>query len=261
MIFSIQRFVEDYFHRRNLNDVDQYAVKIANRYARFRAGESEIAFLNRMRRLQTVFYKNNVGAARNAVEGDILNRLDYKFRKGTLGAADASFEAGVGVERTRLRRMRRRSIRAILETFRRATEARSVDALWTSRTAGKLRSRPEKLAQALLSLHVLGVLSNGSGKLFRELASGVGFADVVVMLGRVAHLIEIKILRSGFTGPAQLESYMVNENRREGWLVIFDARKTSRKSPLPEVISRPGGTIKVIVIDINPVVPSRRKDK
>jgi Holliday junction resolvase len=260
MIFSIQNYLEDYFHRRNLRDLDQYAVKIANRYARRRKSESESAFLNGMRRLQTTFYKNNSSLNRNAVERDILNRLDYKFQKGNPGAIDQLFGAGLALERTRLRRMQRRTIGAILQSFRRATQARTIDALWSSRQAGQLRSRPEKIAQALFTQFLLGVLSNKGGQVFRELASGVGFVDVIVMLGSVPHLVELKILRGPFTGPAQLESYMVDENRREGWLVVFDARQTSRKSPLPKVISRPGGNIKIVVIEINPVAPSRRKD-
>ncbi len=107
----------------------------------------------------------------------------------------------------------------------------------------------------------MGVLSNGRGQLLREIASGVGFVDVVVRLGSVPHLVEVKILRGPFTGPAQLESYMVVENRREGWLVVFDARKPARKSLVPEVVRRPAGRVRVVVIDVNPTIPSRRKDE
>jgi len=30
MIFSVQRFLEDHFERRGLEDVDQYAIQVAN---------------------------------------------------------------------------------------------------------------------------------------------------------------------------------------------------------------------------------------
>ena len=52
----------------------------------------------------------------------------------------------------------------------------------------------------------------------------------MIMLATVKHLVEMKVLRGKFTGPAQLASYMVDEDRREGWLVILDARKPSLKS-------------------------------
>jgi len=39
--------------------------------------------------------------------------------------------------------------------------------------------------------------------------------------------------------------------------VFFDARKTNAKRPLPGTIHGPSGTIRTIVIDINPVAPSR----
>lgn len=32
MIFSVQHFIEDYFHRRGLTDLDQFAVRLANAY-------------------------------------------------------------------------------------------------------------------------------------------------------------------------------------------------------------------------------------
>lgn len=57
---------------------------------------------------------------------------------------------------------------------------------------------------------------------------------------------------------AQLETYMKTEKRSEGWLVVFDARK-NKKSTLPSSVKRPTGLVRLVVIDVNPVVPSRRK--
>lgn len=81
MIFSIQRYLEDYFERKNLSDVDQYAVKLAHFYVRRRKAEPEAEFLKGMHRLQTAFYRNNAGLARPSVEREILRRLDAKFQK------------------------------------------------------------------------------------------------------------------------------------------------------------------------------------
>jgi hypothetical protein len=81
MIFSVQHFLEDYFAQRNCLDVDQYAVKLANLYARKRQSSKDEELLESMRRMQTVFYRNNLQIDRRSVERDILKRLDRKFKK------------------------------------------------------------------------------------------------------------------------------------------------------------------------------------
>jgi len=79
MIFSIQRFLEDYFERRSLRDVDQFAVSIANLYDNRRAQTSDTEFLRAMRRLRTVFYKNNSSLTRVDFERHLLKLLDDSF--------------------------------------------------------------------------------------------------------------------------------------------------------------------------------------
>ena len=72
------------------------------------------------------------------------------------------------------------------------------------------------------------------------------------------HVIELKILRSpGLPGVAQLSAYMAHKKRGEGWLVFFDARKPTAKRPLPKTIKRPNGIIRTVVVDINPLPPSK----
>lgn len=256
MIFVVQHYLEDYFNRRNLTDPDQYAVKLANLYGRRRSACQAAEFLKAMQRIQTVFYRSNAELNRSRVERELLIRLDAKFQK-HLGQNDLTFPGDVTRERTRLRKLPKRSIRAILFAFKDATESRAVDTIWKSRSAGQLRKRPEKVAQGMLSQFVMGVLSNGSGELLREVASGVGFVDVSIRLSSVAHLVEIKILRRKFTGVAQMERYMKTEKRGEGWLVVFDVRK--QKDDLPNRIRRPAGIVHLVVIDVNPVIPSRLK--
>jgi hypothetical protein len=185
--------------------------------------------------------------------------LDSKFKGKTAELKYLFSRPEAQAERAALRKMPRRSIAVILQTFQRGTGARNIDMFWESRKAGKLRPRPEKIAQALLTEFVLGALSNGQGKIFREVASGIGFVDLAVMLSTTVHLVELKIQRGQFTGPAQLENYMVNEGRKSGWLVVFDVRSPSKKTPVPKVVEVASGTIRVIVIDINPVPPSRKR--
>jgi hypothetical protein len=157
-----------------------------------------------------------------------------------------------------IQRLPRLSIRRILEEFRHATESRSVDTIWECRAAGRLRRKPEKVAQGLLAQFIMGVLSKRRGELTRELVSGTGFVDIVVRLGTVSHLVELKILRGKLEGPAQLEAYMRTERRQEGWLV-FDSRKPEKKTALPSLQKTKAGVVHIIAVDIDPVAPSRQK--
>lgn len=251
--------MEDYLQRRGLSDGDQYAVRVANLYASRRKIGRDKDFLNMLRRLRTSLFRNNRGLNRGDVERQILAALNSRFKGKTAELMGLFARPEAQSERAALRKMPRRSIGAILRGFQRATRARIVDPFWKSRAAGKLRLRPEKIAQSILTAFILGVLTNGSGSLFRELASGTGFVDIVVMLSTIPHLVELKIQRDKFTGPAQLGNYMLIENRKSGWLVVFDARNQSEKTPIPSVVKVASGTIRVIVIDINPVPPSRQR--
>jgi hypothetical protein len=87
MIFSIQRYLEDYFERRGLSDIDQYSVSLANLYSRRRSMVSEDQFISLMRKIRTVFYKNNPTLNRPEFDKSLLNILDRKFEKKTLMAA------------------------------------------------------------------------------------------------------------------------------------------------------------------------------
>lgn len=144
-----------------------------------------------------------------------------------------------------------------MKQFALATEARAVDIFWNSRTRGRLVQRPEKTGQALFATFARGALGD-RGLVFRELSSGVGFVDIGVVLGRSLHIIEMKLLRSRFTGLAQLQSYMKTENRRTGWLVIFDARSPENKVVVPSKINLAIGRVNVVLVDINPIPPSKR---
>jgi len=81
MIFSIQRYLEDYFNRCGLGDPDQYAVTLARLYDRERCGKTVPAFLSAMKRIRTVFYRTNSHTEREPFERKVLKRLDGKFKK------------------------------------------------------------------------------------------------------------------------------------------------------------------------------------
>lgn len=81
MIFSIQRFLEDYFHRCGFSDTDQYAVSLATLYDRKRQSKTAPDFLSAMKQLRTAFYRRNERVQRAAFEKKILTLLDNEFKK------------------------------------------------------------------------------------------------------------------------------------------------------------------------------------
>ena len=74
------------------------------------------------------------------------------------------------------------------------------------------------------------MLLHGGGYVLREIKSGTGYVDISLALSRVLHVIELKVLRGRFEGVAQLLVYMKQEGRREGWLVVIDARPPNRRA-------------------------------
>lgn len=158
----------------------------------------------------------------------------------------------------RLIKIPRITIRRLLEEFKKTVEAEAVNSFWESRTKGKLKRRPEKLGQEILGVFASAELA-GRGAAIREAVSGTGFVDVLVTFSSgLLHVVELKILKgSKVPGPAQLATYMKHKNRQEGWLVFFDARRSNRKQPVPPIFNGASGTIRTLVIDINPPPPSQ----
>ena len=153
------------------------------------------------------------------------------------------------------------TIRRMLEEFKDTVEAEAVNSFWESRVRGQLRKRPEKLGQEILGVFASAKL-DGRGAAIREAVSGIGFVDVLVTFSSgLLHIIELKVLKAGgVPGPTQLESYMKNKNRTEGWLVFFDSRRWDHKQPVPSKINRASGTIRTVVIDVNPIPPSKKRE-
>lgn len=256
MIFTLQHYIEDYFHKLNLTDSDQYAVRLANLYFRKRSEQSKEDFSMSIHCLRTVFYKINSSISRSEFETNLLKLLDSRFKK-KVTSQKIDFPGGLAQERRYLNRIRRRTIKNILHEFKCAIEARAIDALWISRKKSKLHNRPEKIAQALLAVFMKGTLGE-RGLVLRELYSGIGFVDVAVVIGRSVHLMEIKIIEGSIVGIEQIGDYMQTENRNEGWLVLFDARPEAKKKSIESHIILPHGTVHILPININPIKPSSR---
>jgi hypothetical protein len=149
----------------------------------------------------------------------------------------------------------------MLEEFRDTVEAEAVNSFWESRAKGKLKRRPEKLGQEILGVFASAKLA-GRGAAIREAVSGTGFVDVLVTFSSgLLHIVELKMLRGGdLPGPTQLAAYMKHKNRKEGWLVFFDARRWDGKKPVPPTIKRPSGSIRTVLVDVNPAPPSKLKE-
>ena len=160
---------------------------------------------------------------------------------------------------SRLARLPRVTIRKFLEEFKSTIEAEAVNSFWESRTTGRLKNRPEKLGQELFGVFARTKLAV-RGSAIREGTSGIGFVDVLVTFSSgLIHVVELKMLKGkDVPGPAQLATYMNHKRRREGWLVFFDARKPSARRPVPRVLKRASGTIRTILVEINPVPPSKQ---
>lgn len=257
MLFTIQTYLEDYLQKRNVTDPDSYAVRIANLYYRGRASMPRAQFLSALRRVRTLLFTTNAITDRSRFELELLSRLDNRFKK-KASSHSAHFPGGATQESRSLNRLPRLTIQAILAQFGSAIQARAIDVFWLSRKKGKLRSRPEVIAKGLFATFANAVL-RGRGHLLREFASGVGFVDIGVVISRSLHIVEFKVLKNRFAGPAQIAVYMANEGRRQAHLVVIDARAPSRKQALPDRVTTPAGTVLVRRVDINPTPPSRTK--
>jgi len=81
MIFSVQRFLEDYFERRGLADVDQYAIRISNTFTS-RGPLVTLENLSRdLGKMRTVFYRRNGQITRRDFEAQLAKTLCKQFKK------------------------------------------------------------------------------------------------------------------------------------------------------------------------------------
>lgn len=81
MIFSVQHFLEDHFQRRGLADVDQYAIKVANLFARLGPQASKRTLARELERIRTVFFRRNNDLDRKVFEEKLATTLRLRFKK------------------------------------------------------------------------------------------------------------------------------------------------------------------------------------
>lgn len=83
----------------------------------------------------------------------------------------------------------------------------------------------------LMLMAFLQRVINGGGKLHREYGLGRGALDLLIEWNQDRHAIELKIRRDANTEPDALEQlggYLDRLGLSQGWLVLFDLRKTKR---------------------------------
>ncbi|MGO9589798.1 MAG: hypothetical protein ACLP3K_07100 [Candidatus Acidiferrales bacterium] len=258
MIFAVQRCLEDYFNQCGCGDPDLYALTLAELFDERRGGKSAKQFLAAMGRIRTIFYRRNSKLRRNSFERKVLSLLDSRFKKKRPEFVSVGVAERIEASGNRLARLPRLTIRTLLQEFKNAVEANSINSFWESRPRGKLRRRAEKGMQELFGFFA-NVRLKGRGLALKEVEIGIGFVDFVVVFSpRSPHVVELKILKGrDLPGPRQLAVYMSQMTRTEGWLVLFDARKMANRTAIPAVIRNSAGTINVVTIDLNPIPPSK----
>ena len=92
MVFSIQRFIEDYLVRLRLDGTDQYSVRVANLYEDRRCQFEYDEFLERVGRVRTVVFRNRPEIERWNVEEKLVKALDRRFK----GKSNNSQQAAQG---------------------------------------------------------------------------------------------------------------------------------------------------------------------
>ncbi len=234
--------------------MDQYAIKVANIYDGIKPVTTPQTFIKELGRIRTSFFRRNGDLERKGFESSLAILLFRRFPKKKASDIQLdAFKVSLASARARLR-ARRRTIVSVLSEFRRAVEARAVDVFWASRKKHRLRSNPEKIAQALLAVFAKGTIGL-NGLVLREISSGIGFVDVGISFGRTLHLVELKIFKGRITGVNQLEKYMEAEGRDRGWLVLIDTRKHQQDDEVPNKIKTASGLIATVLVNVNPPIP------
>lgn len=254
MIFSIQAHIENYFNVRQINDTDGYALRFAKYYFNNRIRLQMDDLFAGLAGIKTILFRNNLTVEKPKLIRALVGSLDEAFPAET--RLEISFPGGLRSERKKLSaRAKRITIRNLLQLFKEAVEARGIDIFWESRKRGKLRPKPEKIAQGLFAVFCRDTPSGVD--VLREFVSGIGFVDAALLISRTIHLVEIKILTNSFLGVEQLEEYMKKEGKQTGYLLVFDARPHEKRSETPSFLDVSCGRIHVVRIDINPIAPSR----
>lgn len=153
-----------------------------------------------------------------------------------------------------------------LHNFKEYVEADGIDVFWEKRKEEKFAGNPETKAHVLYAAFFAG---KGIGKVLREVQVGTGRIDAIQIYQSQLYGIEMKMLGGRYgtkyakDGIKQLFIYLKGKDLQVGYLLIFDGRLPEKKSELfdakirKEGFTQNGRTIFPMIIDINPVAPSK----
>lgn len=146
----------------------------------------------------------------------------------------------------------------LLDGFIAHVKRQGIDAFWASRGKGILKEKPENQAEILLSAYIAGEFSDSDNFAFRQVHSGTGIIDVLLVVDGKRYVIELKVLRPGEApvGSEQLAQYLDTEELEAGWLIVFDASPDSSSSAEWEQQQVGGKTVHRRILPINPAPPS-----
>ena len=268
MLYRVQGRVLDILARFRLPDQDGFGTELAQLYLARRASLDFDEFVAASMRLRTSTFASR-RRERRTITAHIVATLDKSYLPMTV---EGHIDLPISTKQTgRIRRLQaaaRKPTGAVafgelIDEFSQAIEQSGVDGFWESRTKGKLRSRPEQIAQQSLTMFLYIPIKVKAGFVLNEIKSGVGYIDVLAVFGKSQRYVtELKIITGKrLTGVGQLATYLETQGLNEGWLTVFDARPKAHRTELPtKSFQRDGKTIHPTVIDINPIAPSRIVD-
>ena len=145
--------VQDLLRDFGVHDQDGFAGRFAAHYIAERTMHSESGFTRTAMRVKTGSLR---AAERGKIVRELVHRIDHEFFARLPGVQLPDVLAAEG--RTQidtvdaLRTGSADAFHALLLEFAHAIERYAVDAFWESRRDGRLKKRPEAIAQAALSL-------------------------------------------------------------------------------------------------------------
>ena len=154
-----------------------------------------------------------------------------------------------------------------LHNFKEYVESDGIDVFWEKRKEEKFGSNPETKAHVLYAAFFAGKV--GRGKVLREVQVGSGRIDAIQIYQGQLYGIEMKMLGGRYgtkyakDGIKQLFVYLKGKDLQVGYLLIFDGRLPQKKSEVfnarirKEGLAENGRKIFPIIVDINPVAPSK----
>jgi len=145
--------------------------------------------------------------------------------------------------------------------FKEIVERDCINTFWESRVKNKLMPQPEKIGKSLLITFLRMCESYGYYNIIvTEKEIGVGRCDIFTLSNENENnIFELKIVQSKSDiekGIKELTYYTSKEKLKEGFLILFDARKRSHK--IEDIVVNDNKIINQFVININDTAPSKQ---